>query len=506
MADATLLETKIPEIIAAVDLGSNSFHMVIARVVDGQLKVLDRLKEMVRLAGGLDADNALSEEAQVRALETLARFGQRVRDMEPGSVRAVGTNTLRKARNAREFLGAVEAALGHPVEIVSGLEEARLVYLGVAYDLGVDVQRRLIIDIGGGSTEFIIGSGPTANLRESKYMGCVVFSQRYFPLEQITADAMDEAVLAAGQELESMVEAYKTNGWDVCIGTSGTTRAILQILEANGWAHGAITLEGLERLRRRLVQDGVADASKLAGLTSDRAPVLAGGLAILLAAFEELGIEAMKLSDGALREGLMYDLLKRIMHQDIREHTVANMAARYGSDAAHARRVEKTALYLYNQVKVSWDIEEKKFESMLRWAARLHEIGLAITHANYHKHGSYLVENSDMPGFSHEDQQLLWALIRTHRRSFKPHRFNNQPGKYARLGRRVSVILRLAVLLHRSRRDEAIEGIVIEAHDQNIDIRFPAGWFSNRPLTEAALEEEMMMLKEGAFELNWETI
>ncbi|MBA2662273.1 MAG: exopolyphosphatase [Bradymonadaceae bacterium] len=499
-------DTKIPDTIAAVDLGSNSFHMVIARVIEGQLQVVDRIKETVRLAAGLNADNSLSDEAQGRALDTLSRFGERVRDMEAGSVRAVGTNTLRKARNAKQFIAQIEAALSHPVEIISGLEEARLVYLGVAYDLDVGPERRLVIDIGGGSTEFVIGSGLEAHLRESKYMGCVVYSQRYFPGEVITAQAMDEAVLAAEQEVQSMVAQYKKFGWDVCIGTSGTARAILTILEANGWSRGAITASGLEKLRKRLVKEGAADPLKLAGLSADRAPVLAGGLAILIAAFELLEIKRMRLSEGALREGLMYDLLKRIMHQDIRERTVTNMASRYGVDFDHAGRVENTAIALLDQVRVSWELDEDRFESMLRWAAQLHEIGLAVTHAHYHKHGSYLVENSDMPGFSHEDQQLLWALVRTHRRTFKAYRFNNQPSKLARNGRRQAVLLRLAVLLNRSRRDEAVHDIRIEAEGRAIRMRFPPDWLASRPLTEAALHEEAVMLAEAKFELVIETI
>lgn len=491
----------LPETIAAVDLGSNSFHMVIARVQDGQVQVLDRIKEMVRLAGGLGPDNNLSDEARERALETLTRFGERVRGMEVGSVRAVGTNTLRKAKNARAFLDEVEDALGHPVEIISGLEEARLVYMGVAYSLQSGPGKRLVIDIGGGSTEFIIGRGFESQHRDSKYMGCVSYSRMFFPDAMVDAARFDRAVLSARQELESMAARYSAIGWDVCIGASGTIKAIGQICEEMGYSRGGITLAGMQKIRRRLIKLGTANPNKIAGLSEERVPVFPGGLAILIAAFESLGIKRMLVSDGALREGLMYDLVGRMHQRDIREQTVANMCARYGVDTAHAERVAKTARDLLAQVKEDWELEAPYWEKMLRWAAQLHEIGLAVTHANYHKHGSYLVENSDMPGFSRQDQQFLWALLRSHRRSFKPHRYVNMTNKYSRAGKRLTVLLRIAHLLNRNRRDDFLPPIKAQAKGRTLELQFPPQWLQNMPLTLTALEEEAALLELGKFNL-----
>ncbi|MFU8802360.1 MAG: exopolyphosphatase [Bradymonadaceae bacterium] len=492
---------NLPETIAAVDLGSNSFHMVIARVHDGQVQVLDRIKEMVRLAGGLGPDNNLSDEARDRAMETLTRFGERVRGMEEGSVRAVGTNTLRKAKNSRAFIAQIEDALGHPVEIISGLEEARLVYMGVAYSLQSGPGRRLVIDIGGGSTEFIIGQGFEPAHRDSKYMGCVSYSRAYFPDGVIDAARFDQAVLAARQELESMAGKFSAIGWDICIGASGTIKAIGQICEENGYSRGGITLAGMQKIRRKLIKLGAAKHQKINGLAEDRVPVFPGGLAILIAAFESLGIKRMLVSDGALREGLMYDLFGRIRHQDIREQTVANMCARYGVDMVHAERVENTAAELLDQVRDDWELEEPYWEKMMRWASKLHEIGLAITHSSYNKHGSYLVENSDMPGFSRQDQQLLWALVRSHRRTFVPHRYVNMTNKFSRSGKRLTVLLRLAHLLNRSRRDGFLPSIKVRAQGRTITLQFPPGWLENMPLTRTALEEEATLLANGKFTL-----
>jgi exopolyphosphatase / guanosine-5'-triphosphate,3'-diphosphate pyrophosphatase len=500
MSDA-LTSEELPETVAAVDLGSNSFHMVIARVQGGQVQILDRLKEMVRLAGGLGPDNNLNDDARERALETLTRFGERVRGMEVGSVRAFGTNTLRKARNARAFLDDVEDALGHPVEIISGLEEARLVYMGVAYSLQSGPGRRLVIDIGGGSTEFIIGQGFEPQHRDSKYMGCVSYSRAYFPDGLIDEARFERAVLAARQELESMAARYSAIGWDFCIGASGTIKAIGQICEATGYSRGGITLAAMQKIRRRLIKLGKADSTKIAGLGEERVPVFPGGLAILIAAFESLGIKRMLVSDGALREGLMYDLIGRMHEQDVRDQTVANMCARYGIDVVHARRVERTALALLDQVKDDWELDEQYWRKILRWSALLHEIGLAVTHANYHKHGSYLVENSDMPGFSRQDQQLLWALIRSHRRSFKPHRYVNMANKVSRSGKRLTILLRLAHLLNRNRRDDFLPPIKVQVTGRTLELIFPAGWLETMPLTLTALEEEASLLAAGKFKL-----
>ncbi len=489
--------------VAAVDLGSNSFHMVLARVGDGQVQIIDRIKEMVRLAGGLEDDKTLSSEARERALECLSRFGERLRGVNTQNVRAVGTNTLRKARDPLAFLEELQGALGHPVEIISGLEEARLVYLGVAHTVEPTDGHRLVIDIGGGSTEFVIGEGFEPLVRESKFMGCVGFTRRFFADGKADENSFEQAILAAKQEVELLVPAFRRVGWDEAFGSSGTNKAACTIAEEMGWSRGVLTHKGLQKIKDRVIRDGEANPGRLRGLSERRAPVFPAGLAILIAIFEILELDGMVPSDGALREGLLFDLLGRMDREDIRERTVAVMATRYGVDQVQAERVENTAVGLLHQVRDAWELDSDYLESLLRWACQLHEIGLAISHSRFHKHGSYLVENSDMPGFSRQDQHLLWAMVRSHRRSFKPHRFQNAPGDLPTQGLRLSVLLRLAIRLNRSRLDDQVPDLKLVARDDTLSLVFPEGWLESMPLTRAVLEEEAAYLKSGGVKLTW---
>ncbi|MFN4148716.1 MAG: exopolyphosphatase, partial [Rhodocyclaceae bacterium] len=368
----------IHEHVAAVDMGSNSFRLQVGRVVGNQIYPLDSLKEPVRLAAGLTAEKWLDAAAQRRGLAALARFGERLRGFAPDAVRAVATNTLRVARNAAEFLSQAEAVLGFPIEVISGREEARLIYLGVAHTLPNQRIRHLVVDIGGGSTEFIIGRNMKPLLLESLYMGCVGYSLRYFPDGRIDKRNMKEAELAARRELQAIEHAYRAAGWDLAVGSSGTAKAICDLLEFNGFAAGTITREGLERLRQRLVAAGHADKAGLAGMRPDRVPVLPGGVAIMSAVFKELDIEEMVYSEGALRLGVLYDLLGRYHHEDMREATVKRFLQRYEVDQAQAARVATTAIELYQQLRPQEDIETSPAAQFLAWAARLHEIGVSV--------------------------------------------------------------------------------------------------------------------------------
>jgi exopolyphosphatase len=491
--------------IAAVDLGSNSFHMVVARPVNGHLNVLDRLREPVRLAAGLDAAGNLDAAAQQRAITCLERFGQRLRDMPPGSVRAVGTNTLRTARDSEAFLEVAAAALGHPIEVISGLEEARVIYLGVSHSLPASPGRRLVMDIGGGSTELIIGEGFEPLYMESLYMGCVSLSQDYFSDGSISAKAMRRAEIAAGQELQAIVQEYRRLGWDSAVGSSGTIRAVGEVLQGMGWSDGGITLSALQRLREAMIDAGhVERLGTLQGLPSERAAVFPGGVAILIATFAALGIERMQVSDGALREGLLYDLMGRIRHEDVRSRTIAALSDRYHVDKEQARRVHDTATYCLHQVMHAWRLEEECAASLLEWAAQLHEIGLAVAHNGYHKHGAYLLEFSDMPGFSRQEQKALSALVRSHRRKFSPAVFRVLPEVQRERLMCLSILLRLAVLLHRSRADIPLTPFHMEADGKALSLRFPAGWLELHPLTQADLMQEAEVLKEGKFKLVFE--
>jgi exopolyphosphatase/guanosine-5'-triphosphate,3'-diphosphate pyrophosphatase len=407
------------ETVAAVDLGSNSFHMVVAQHVDGQLVVLDRLRERVALADGLDASKRLTERAVERALECLQRFGQRLRVMPPGSVRAVGTSALRQAHDTEAFLLKAREALGHPIEVVSGREEARLIYMGVAHLSAGAKNRRLVIDIGGGSTECILGDGYEALRTDSLHMGCVNFSQRFFPDGVLSRERMKKADVAAALEFSTIARTYQRLSWDACIGSSGTILSIESILHANQWSALGIDAAGLKKLARALVECGNVDKLDLPGMPADRAAVLAGGFAILRAAHRIFGIELMQTSQGALREGLLFDLLGRNHHADVRDQTIRSTMQRYAVDQEQAARVERTALGLLRQVAADWELEPEESRRLLSWAARLHEIGLSISWSGYHKHGAYLVSNSDMPGFSRQEQALLAALILGHRRNLR---------------------------------------------------------------------------------------
>src|ERR671929_1855937 len=338
------------ETLAAVDLGSNSFHLEIGRVVDGQIYPLDAVREVVRLGAGLTAEKRIDRATQAAALETLAKFAERLRGFARQGVRAVGTNALRIAKNSTAFLREARAVLGFPIEIISGREEARLIYLGVAHALPVSAERRLVVDIGGGSTEFIIGTGLEPQLTESLYMGCLSYSLKFFPDGKIEKSRMKAAELAARQELAGIVRAYRAAGWDEAVGSSGTARSLENILRENAFAAEGLTREGIERLRAPLIKHERADPDRIAGLRANRAPVLPGGLAILTAVFDELGIEAMKVSEGALRHGVLYDLLGRVEHRDMREATVAQFMRRYHVDVAQAERVRKLALTMYDEL------------------------------------------------------------------------------------------------------------------------------------------------------------
>ncbi len=494
---------KKPDAIAAVDLGSNSFHMKVARVVDGELHVVDRLREMVRLGAGLREDKRLSFDAQARALACLQLFGQRLRGMPPGTVRAAGTNTLRQARNAEAFLLAGEQILGHPIEIISGLEEARLIYLGAAHGIGASSERRLVVDIGGGSTELIVGEGFTPPQRESLHMGCVSMSQSYFPDGEITPRQMEMAEMAARLEMRPVQNAFRTAGWQSAVGCSGSIRSIRDVVCASGWSDAGITLSSLLKLRKALLKAGSVGKLEVEGLKEERLPVFPGGVAVLLGVFQALGIEQMGISDQAMREGLLYDLLGRFQHEDVRARTVEALSKRCAVDTDQAERVRSTATRFLEEVSESWDLDEPQYLDMLSWATQLHEIGQSISHTQYHKHGAYFIEHSDLSGFSLQEQATLAALVRGHRRKFPKAVFSALPEVSAAPAKLLCILLRLAVLLHRDRQSaKQLPPIRLEAGRNRLDVRFPDGWLDSNPLTQADLELEQAYLKDAAFELN----
>ena len=482
------------ETVAAVDLGSNSFHMVVAQHVDGQLVVLDRLRDRVALAEGLDGSKRLKERVIERALACLERFGQRLRVQPPGSVRAVGTSALRQAKNAEVFLAKAREALGHPIEVVSGREEARLIYLGVAHLSAGAANRRLVVDIGGGSTECILGEGYEALRTDSLHMGCVNYSLRFFPGGELTRERLKQAEVAAALEFSTIARTYKRLGWDVCIGSSGTILGIESILHTNRWSQQGIDTAGLKQLRRALIERGSVDKLDLPGMPPDRAGVLAGGYAILRAAHKSLQIQVMQTSQGAMREGLLFDLLGRNHHADVREQTIRAAMQRYAVDLEQAARVERTALQLLDSSAEDWELEPNEARRLLSWAARLHEIGLSVSWSGYHKHGAYLVANGDMHGFSRQEQELLAALILGHRRKLTEESLAHLPPLRAALALKLCVLLRIAARLNRSRSPRPLPLMRLRVRRMRVELSFPADWLEDHALTRADLGEEARIL------------
>ncbi|RXR05233.1 exopolyphosphatase [Pseudoxanthomonas composti] len=476
--------------IAAVDLGSNSFHMVVARYSQGQLRVIDRLRETVRMADGLDGRGGLSEEARLRALECLERFGQRIRDLPHHHVRALATNTVRRLSSPRAFLTPGEAALGHPIEVISGREEARLIYLGVAHaQPPKEDQHRLVIDIGGGSTEFIIGRGFDPVERESIQVGCIASTRRFFPGGKLSKKRWKDALTEIAGELQQFATLYRDLGWQEAIGSSGTSKAIGEICAAMKLTKGAVTAEALPQVRDRLLQVERIEDIDLPGLSGDRRPIIAGGVLILEAAFQALGIERMMVSKAAMREGILYDMIGRGGQNDVREAAVAAQMRRYDVDTRQAQRVEATALSMFEQVRAAWKLEDMDAE-LLSYAARLHEIGLAVAHSQYHVHGAYLLEHSDISGFSRQEQLFLSALVRTHRRNVPKSAFEALPDRRLAAAKRTAALLRLAVLLHRAHEAQPIPKLDVSVEGERLSLVLDKEWIEQRPLLRADLLDE----------------
>ncbi|MDD3608285.1 MAG: exopolyphosphatase [Halothiobacillaceae bacterium] len=490
--------------VAAVDLGSNSFHMLVARVQDGQVHILDRIKEMVRLAAGLDEDGKLSEEAMERALTCLTRFGQRLRDIPRGSVRIVGTNTLRRANNAAEFIRRAEAALGHSIDIIAGREEARLIYLGVAHTDAESDEKRLVVDIGGGSTELIIGRHASPLHMESVPLGCVTLSQAHFADGRITKERIQQAMHRARLELRPLEGSYRHLGWQRAIGSSGSAKSLASVSEANGWSTGTITRHALERIRKALVKVGELEKLDLGGLTADRIPVFVGGYIVMHAVFEALDLEEMHISEGALREGLIYEMVGADGGAGVRQATLDRLSRIYAIDLPHTQRVAHTLQGLFDLVSGPWALDPVQDHQTLMLAAQLHEIGLAVAHNDYHTHGAYLIEHSDLPGFSRREQLRLASLIYGHRRRLRPSRFEKLPMEERPTALRLTVLLRLAVLLHRNRsRTPRLPALQIEATPDHLSLRFPPDWLERHPLTLTDLEREREYLTPSGFSLEF---
>ncbi|WP_407331257.1 exopolyphosphatase [Enterovibrio sp. 27052020O] len=487
MSDTT--NTEKPREIAAIDLGSNSFHMVVARVVGQGLQIVSRHKQRVRLASGLDNLQNLDNAAIDRGIECLAMFAERLQGFDEENVRVAATFTLREAKNSHVFLQRAQHAFPYPIEIIPGVEEARLIYLGVSHTQPGE-GRKLVVDIGGGSTELVIGRGFNPTLVNSKRMGCVSFNERFFKDGQISHKRFAAAQLATELKLESMAHQYIKHGWEEAVGSSGTIKSIREVLIADGHDDGIVTRKRLDNLIDQVLSVKSSDELALPGLTPDRQPVFAAGLAILSGVFHALNIEKMVFSDGALREGLLYEMEERFQHSDIRSRTAADLAERYHIDQEHAERVQEMAENLYLQAEPQLGSKKAELSILMSWAALLHEVGLSISHSGFHKHSAYILQNTNLPGFNQEQQTVLATLTRFHRKTLK---LGEMP-EFAlfKLKHIFPLIraLRLACVLNVQRSGDPLPEVKIEADNDHWSLVFPQDWLSQNRLLAADLETE----------------
>ncbi|MGL4355861.1 MAG: exopolyphosphatase [Aeromonas popoffii] len=485
---------------AAVDLGSNSFHMVIAHLSEGRFRIVDRIKERVRLAEGMDEQKRMSPEAMARGLTCLSLFAERLTNIKPDQIRIAGTYTLRRASNAREFVSEAAKVLNHPIEIISGQEEARLIYQGVAHTQHIEGQV-LVVDIGGGSTELIIGEGFDHKVLTSRKMGCISLTQRFFANGKLSEKAFHGAVLETQHQLAPIINQYRKLGWQSCLGSSGSIRAVRDVLQGEGWTDGAITLAGLERLKQEMLDHKRVDQLKLAGLTEERKGVFAAAVAILLGLFTSLPIERMEYSDGALREGLLYEFEERLQHHDIRERTALALSTHYHIDKRQANRVEQSVLALFDALSGPWQMPEEPYRAILGWAARLHEIGLVINYSGIQRHSAYILQNTDLPGFTQDDQALLAALVRFQRKGLKLSELPPLPNHDTQTVLRCIRILRLAVAAHHRRQDNLLPKWNVQAAEDQLVVTLPIDWCDENRLLMQNLEKEHRYCQEQGWPL-----
>ncbi|MFT5312706.1 MAG: exopolyphosphatase/guanosine-5'-triphosphate,3'-diphosphate pyrophosphatase [Paraglaciecola sp.] len=477
--------------VAALDIGSNSFHLVVARIMAGSVQILHRVKQKVRLADGLDKDDVLSDEAQQRGLEALETLVESLQGIEPENVRIVATYTLRKARNAKDFIKAAKRILPYPVEVISGAEEARLIYQGVAHT-NYDDGQRLVIDIGGGSTEFIIGEGFNTKILRSLQMGCVSYTKRFFKQGELTQKAFNKAITCAQQELEMIDKTFMQIGWNSSIGCSGTIRTVIELAQQldSTKRQNLVSLSDLDTLTSLCCAAGNSECLQIEGLSEDRKGVFAAGLAILTAIFRSLQISEMSFSPAALREGVLYEMEEQLSHTDIRQRSAESLATRYDVDIDQAKRVLATTMSLYQSCKKAWSIGHDELKDMLGWAALLHEVGMQINTRGIQRHSGYILQNLDLPGFNQEQQNLLATLVRFHRKKIRP---SDVPEFVLHQPEQVNgllAILRLAVLLNIKRQDDILPRMKVSADEHALSISFPKDWLVNKPIFSADLARE----------------
>lgn len=480
-------------LLAAVDLGSNSFRLEIGHYDRGQINRTEYLKETVRQGNGLDADRNLTLDAMQRGWDCLARFGERLAGFKKAQVRAVATQTLREARNRNEFLARANKILGFPIDVISGREEARLIYQGVAHLLPQSDERRLVVDIGGRSTEMIVGKGLEARTMESYRVGSVAWSMKYFPDGQFSARAFESAEIAAKAILDEATNAYRSSAWDVAYGSSGTIGAVSDALSAAGWPQGLVTREGLDWLLDRLIKAQSADQLKIDGMKEDRRAVIGGGVSVLRAVFELLDIQQMHAAVGALRHGVLFDLLDREQGAtDLRSTSVDRLAGKFGTDTIQSQRVSKVAQQLFLMLtERQAHAESDRYLRKLKWAAQVHEIGSHISHSDYHKHGAYILDHADAPGFALPELHRLSLLVLGHRGKLRKLEVDFEDRSFVQQ----LLCLRIAVILCHARREPDLQGLQLEAGSESTRLfvlNYRPGWAEAFPQSAHLLREEVL--------------
>lgn len=486
---------------AAIDLGSNSFHMVMATPEGDSIRIVDSMRAPVRLGAGLDSSKKINPETKQLALETLSQFAQRLRGIPRNNVSIVGTNTLRRAKNSKRFINDAFDILEKRIEIISGREEARLIYGSVAHTLPDKSLRRLVIDIGGGSTELANGIGPVPDMVESINIGCVSSAVEWFADGKVDTHRFKGAIVHAELELQPVSATFRESGWDEVIGCSGTVKAAARILTELSLSDGDINLASLKKLQKMLIKAGRAEKLNLESISSDRIQVIAGGIAILIAIMKTLEVKQIVVSQVALREGLIFEMIGKTRHTNIQHQTIGNLIKLYRIDTEQSQRVESMATLLFEKACTAWKLDEENDSTLLNWACQLHEIGLSVAHSQYHKHGAYLLENSDLLGFTRAEQAALALLVRYHRRKFGLQAYEQLPKNDRERLVLLTALLRLAALLHRSRQASKVKEINFKFKPGRIEISTAESWLDEHPLTSADLADEAAHLKNAGIEL-----
>ena len=487
--------------IAAVDLGSNSFHLVVAREVDGTLQILHKEKQRVYLADSFDDKSKLSQYAIDRALVVLKQFAKTLQDFPACNVKVAATHTFRRAKNIHAFLAHANEVFPFHINVIAGQEEARLIYQGVAHYLHNE-DNRLVIDIGGGSTELIIGQHFQHKLLTSRNMGCVSYTNQFFIDGIISPKHFNKAEIKAGQEIEVIFASYINEGWKNVIGTSGTIKAILAMISAKKPHQSCITYDDLINLKQQFISAQRIDNLLIEGLTPERQLSICGGLAILIAIFREFAITQLTYSDFSLREGLLHEMQQKLVDNDIRSNTINNISDRYTVDKTHATRVSDTVSWLYERLKGPWQLNNQDDIALLMWAAKLHEIGLSINSSGINKHSAYIVANSQLPGFTQQEQLILSSLIRFYRKKIKLDELSDFITISQQRVLKLITILRLAILFNQKRQASQKPNMEISASSTGLFIKFCDGYLQEYTLLQADLEQEQHYLKKVGIALN----